>query len=303
MRSGRASRCSRRGRWTGSRIGSGHRIVAGRRVGPAHHGAMAKDRIVAPAVLAAEATVRAGRAAAIARASPRASRGSVEPSVELRRRAFIGEVGVVVLGVLLALGAQQVVQEIQMRADEKAFRQTIDHEIALNLFQYDVRARQFKCTSKKIKELRDWLDMARSGAPVRAIHPGTPATLSPYRSAWDNRDAEVFKQLPADVRQKYAEFYDELANNWDIIQDENQDWKRLWPYAEPGPISLQDRRIIRPTLSNLAMWNTTLEGNFAISRKIADELKVKALRPDNFPEDFLKWLGECRSAIGPPDKA
>ena len=30
-------------------------------------------------------------------------------------RAFLGEVGVVVLGVLLALGAQQLVQDVQMR--------------------------------------------------------------------------------------------------------------------------------------------------------------------------------------------
>ena len=217
-------------------------------------------------------------------------------------REFLGEVGVIVLGVLLALAAQQVVGDIQTRADVRAFRDTINHEIALNLFQYDVRARQFKCTSKKIKELRDWLDKARSGALVPAIHPGTPATLSPYRSAWDNRDAEVFKQLPPEIRQKYAEFYDELANNWDIIQDENQDWKLLWAYAEPGPISLQDRRIIRPTLSSLTMWNNTLEGNFAISQKIADELKVKVVRPDNFPEDFLKQVGECRSVIAAPAK-
>ena len=217
-------------------------------------------------------------------------------------RAFIGEVGVVVLGVLLALGAQQIAQEIQMRADERAFRQTIDHEIGLNLFLYDVRARQFQCTVKRIKELRGWLDEARSGAPVPAIYARSTAVLSPYRSAWDNRDADVFKQLPAEVRQKYAEFYDELANNWMIIQSEQQDWKRLWPYAEPGPISLQDRRIIRPTLSSLSVWNEVLEGNYPISRKIAAELKVKMVRPDNFPEDFLKAVGECRSVLVAPDK-
>ncbi len=40
-------------------------------------------------------------------------------------RAFFGEVGVVVLGVLLALGAQQVVQEIQIRSDVREIPQ--DH--------------------------------------------------------------------------------------------------------------------------------------------------------------------------------
>jgi hypothetical protein len=217
-------------------------------------------------------------------------------------RAFFGEVGVVVLGVLLALGAQQVVEDIQAHEDERAFRETINHEIALNLFVYDVRAGQFKCTAKKIDELRHWLDRARSGAAVPAIHPGVPSTIAPYRSAWDNRDAVVFSHLPLRIRQKYAEFYDELANNWSVIQLEQQDWNRLWPYAEPGPISLADRRIIRPTLAKIAGWNNALEANFALSRKIAEGLKIKAAEPDNFPQDFLKHLRECRSVIDPSEK-
>jgi hypothetical protein len=217
-------------------------------------------------------------------------------------REFFGEVGVIVLGVLLALGAQQIVQEIQMRTDERAFRETIDHEIGLNLFVYDVRARQFDCTAKKIDELRDWLSLARSGAALPEIHPGLPATITPYRSAWDNRDVEVFKHLPPKLRQKYAEFYDELANNWMEMQLEQKDWKALWPYAEPGPISLQDRRTITPTLANLAMWNDVLESNFAVSRKIAQELTVNVVEPDNVPRQFLERLGDCPSVLARPDK-
>ena len=217
-------------------------------------------------------------------------------------REFLGEVGVVLLGVLLALGAQQAMQDIQTRADERAFRQTIDHEIGLNLFVYDVRARQFQCIARKVDELRDWLNRARSGAAVPPIHPGLPATITPYRSAWDNRDADVFNHLPPRTRQKYAEFYDELASNWGLIEREQQDWMRLWPYAEPGPISLDDRRIIRPTLARVEGWNDVLKANFVLSRKIAEELKVKKAEPDNFPRDFLKQLGECPSVLAPPEK-
>src|SRR5690242_21553377 len=71
-------------------------------------------------------------------------------------REFAGEVGIIVIGVLIALSAEQVVQDLQTRADEKAFRETIDHEIGLNLFMYDVRARQFACDEKRVKELKSW---------------------------------------------------------------------------------------------------------------------------------------------------
>ena len=214
-------------------------------------------------------------------------------------RAFAGEVGVVVLGVLLALGAQQVVQEIQTRTDVRAFRQTIDHEIGLNLFMYDVRARQLQCVDKKVAELRLWLDQARSGIQVPAIYAGQPSTITPYRSAWDNRDAQVFNHLPAKLRAKYSEFYDELANNWTELQLEQQDWQKLWPYAEPGPISLQDRRAIRPVIAKLRSWNETLDANFAVSRKIAKEFNVRPVKPANFPHNFLDRIEDCPSIIAP----
>lgn len=217
-------------------------------------------------------------------------------------RHFMGEVGVIVLGVLLALAAQQIVQDIQARADERAFRETIDHEIGLDLFLYDLRARQFGCDAKRVADLRTWLAQARSGKQMPALYPLPPGTITPYRSAWDTRDAQVFNHLPAEVRQKYAEFYDELSNNWSKIQAEQENWERLISYAEAGPISLEDRRTIRPIIAEIGDENQALEGNLPISRKIADALRVREVEPDNTPPDWLRLVTACRSAIASPDE-
>jgi hypothetical protein len=219
-------------------------------------------------------------------------------------RAFFGEVGVVVLGVLLALGAQQLVQDLEMRSDVREFRRTIDHEIGLNLFTYEVRHRQVRCVAHRIAELRLWLDNARAGAPVPAIHAGGPFRLTQYRSAWDNRDAQVFNHVPSDVRQKYAEFYDELANNSEQLQQESDYWRQLWPYREPGPISLQDRRMIRTTIALIENRNTDVQANFEVSRKIASAAGVtKSIRPDEIPADLLTQVAACPSVIGPTSPA
>ena len=214
-------------------------------------------------------------------------------------RGFAGEVGVIVLGVLLALAAQQVVQDFQERADKSAFRETIDHEIGLNLFVYEVRARQFACDTKRVADLNAWLTRARSGGEVSAIYARSPNVITPYRSAWDTRDSEVFNHLDAQTRQKYAEFYDELENNWSYIKSEDEDWSRLDPYAEPGPISLEDRRAIRTQLAKIRGANELLEANFPISRKIAEVLHVKAIEPDNIPANWLRHVSECPSVIAP----
>ena len=45
-------------------------------------------------------------------------------------REFAGEVGVIVLGVLIALGAQELVQELQWRSEVKQTREALDAELA-----------------------------------------------------------------------------------------------------------------------------------------------------------------------------
>jgi hypothetical protein len=217
-------------------------------------------------------------------------------------REFAGEVGIIVVGVLIALGAESVVQDLQNRADARAFRETVDHEIGMNLFVYDVRARQFSCDEKRAAELKSWLERVRSGKPVEALWPASPQVPTPYRSAWDNRDAQVFNRLPPEVRQKYAEFYDELSNNWSLMKGEQEQWARLIPYAETGPITLADRRAIRPVIAQIRGENEALRANLPISRDIADVVQVKEVEPDNIPTEWVKRVTDCRSVIASPNE-
>ena len=215
-------------------------------------------------------------------------------------RQFAGEVGIIVIGVLIALSAEQVVQDLNGRADERAFRATIDHEIGLNLFAYHVRARQFACDKARDADLKKWLDRARSGENVPALWPAGPVILSPYRSAWDSRDAQVFRRLPLQVRQKYAEFYDELESNWSTMKGEHASWNQLVPYVEAGPITLEDRRRIRPILTQLQNAHANLETNIPLSQKIAEVLKVREVAPDNTSPELFKVVAQCHSSVASP---
>ena len=51
-------------------------------------------------------------------------------------RAFAGEVGIIVLGVLIALGAEQIVEMLRWRSEVTSFRKAIDHELGRNLGIY-----------------------------------------------------------------------------------------------------------------------------------------------------------------------
>src|SRR5213083_2377884 len=60
-------------------------------------------------------------------------------------RAFLGELGVVVLGVMIALAAQQVVDTLHWRGEVADARQAMAHEILANLRVMEVLRRQDPC--------------------------------------------------------------------------------------------------------------------------------------------------------------
>jgi hypothetical protein len=107
----------------------------------------------------------------------------------------------------------------------------------------------------------------------------------------------VFAHLPDKARQKYAEFYDELENNTRQLGLEREAWRGLDPYAEPGPISLEDRRKIRATLSNARSLNGSIDSNVEFSRKIAGELGVLEIAPDGILDVIGQHLGKCAPVI------
>jgi len=57
-------------------------------------------------------------------------------------RIFWGEVGIIVLGVLIALGAQQVVEAFNWRKEVAGFRDSVREEMNLDLGTYPYRAKQ-----------------------------------------------------------------------------------------------------------------------------------------------------------------
>lgn len=217
-------------------------------------------------------------------------------------RIFAGEVGVIVLGVLLALGAQQAVEEIQIRSDVREFRRTIDHEIGLNLYVYEVRSRGSACNEKRIRDLIDWVKSAQDGQELPQIVPGPPIMLSPYRSAWDNRDGTVFSHVPAKTRQKYAEFYDELENNWDKANRELDAWFAIQRFAIPGPVSIEGRRDLYRHLRTALVMNAVWGSNMEISKEIAGELGVKPVRPDSVAEATLADAAKCQPIFHAEDR-
>lgn len=152
--------------------------------------------------------------------------------------------GIIVVGVLVALGAEQLVEAAHWRSEVAVFRESLDTEIAIDLGGYKYRMRENGCVERRLDELERWLRTWREGHPAKLAGPiGIPASLSPNTSVWASRSADVVAHMPPRATFAYADLYDEFSNNEVHRLDERSAWLELADFD--GAAELDHRDLMR----------------------------------------------------------
>ena len=143
-------------------------------------------------------------------------------------RAFAGEVGIIVLGVLIALGAEQTVQSFTWQRDVRDFRAAVDAELEFNLAASEYRIRQSPCLLRRLADLDRWSAAQRAGQDTPLLTEiGYPKRVSPGTSVWNSRGPDLTAHVPIQARLAYSDLYDLIGNQWDLLQGERQTWLSL----------------------------------------------------------------------------
>lgn len=107
-------------------------------------------------------------------------------------RALLSEVGIIVIGVLIALGAEQLVEAARWRDEVRNFRAVVDHELGRNIDRYAQVIAQRPCVDRNLADLERFLQDSAAGQPDKLLRPvGRPFMASQYFSVWDDKGAEV----------------------------------------------------------------------------------------------------------------
>ena len=198
-------------------------------------------------------------------------------------RQMLGEVGIIVVGVLIALAAEQLVQALHWRSQVSEFRKAVDYELGRNLGTYEVTMQQRPCVTRRLTELERLLADARTGTVTSLLRPiGRPYSVSQYFSAWDNKGADVTGQLPLQVRINYGEMYDELRNIDAVRVQEREVWRSLSQFDQPEPLDHADRMRLRELLSRATQLDEATRYNFTYITNLARPLGI---RPIADPQD------------------
>jgi len=157
-------------------------------------------------------------------------------------REFAGEVGIIVIGVLIALGCEQVVEAVHWQNEVVGFRDAVNGEIGVDLGTYPYRARQEACLHRRLDELERWLDSWRAGRPLKLLGPiGLPTSINIRTGVWDSRDPLTMSHMGRAERLDYGYLYGEFANNDVHRLDERTAWIEMNSFNFSSKLDHQDQ--------------------------------------------------------------
>ena len=166
-------------------------------------------------------------------------------------RAFAGEVGIIVVGVLIALGAEQVVETLHWRREVALEREALQSEVVGNLDAVRLRMMIEPCVRVRLGEISRILDDADRGVQPRlATKVGFPLPSGASKGAWNIAvTGDALSHMPI---QEQLEFSGAFANydNWDEIRRSEFDvWSRLDVLDQRSRLSDTDLTALRQALA------------------------------------------------------
>jgi hypothetical protein len=201
-------------------------------------------------------------------------------------RELVGEVGIIVVGVLIALGAEQVVESWQWHEKVGVVRKSLMGELANDRARWEVDMIDARCGLRQISQLDRWAQVGASATPSVSI-----SSIGPSRFFWMHSanwnlatGSQTLDHFPIDEQLALAALYDGVAHRQIDIEKATDLTDRIRSLI-PLLADAQGRRELRETLGSLREKIGALTSNDAYMTRHFDALGVKADRSD-FAADF-----------------
>ena len=188
-------------------------------------------------------------------------------------REFAGEVGIIVLGVLIALGAQQIVEAIHWREEVRLTEEALTNEITLSLVNAAERKMVDQCLRARLAHL---ITKARSEEERWSADPmqlgNTKDALrmvaqAPYRtpvrtwdeSAWDSaKSSGILSHMPRERVAAFSDLYTSFESERQAEAREETAFSELLYLSFDTTLDAQARRNATSTLGQLDWLNGTI---------------------------------------------
>jgi hypothetical protein len=205
-------------------------------------------------------------------------------------REFAGEVGIIVLGVLIALTAQEGAQALRDRGDAAQLRQSMTKELANDRARWEANHHDVPCALRQLDSVSTWA--ARPGSD-RIVNFGGPTMWTMHDSAWQiARSSPVMTSLTLNERDSFASLYFALEFQQREMEKALDSLIRVRALAKTAdkPVS----RNALPAAAAEAQGAIKLfDGNFSYVEKRFDELHIRSSRRSDLGAEAVNYPNGC----------
>lgn len=202
-------------------------------------------------------------------------------------RELLSEIGVIIVGVLIALAAEQAVEWAHWRGEVKETRESLHAELGANLGVYRFRYEQLDCINRRIDALDRWGQEWKAGTPVNPIAPiGRPRRQALAFDAWDvAQSGGVAVHIPLTERIRLARLYG-MIRTFGAYQDDDVDiWRELQEFDGAGAFDRRDLMRLHGLLNRTRTLNAAFKMNYPMALQEAEALGVETLPVKDFDLD------------------
>jgi hypothetical protein len=142
-------------------------------------------------------------------------------------REFAGEVGIIVIGVLIALGAEQAVSSLHDRSEARHAEENVVYEVEQDLDIFRRRAAIQPCIDRRLDEIEQLIRAAPLPLP-RPLWIGRPQVWEFYTQRWNTASSGGRTSLlTAEQQASLAVIYSRFSASEQMEQNEQVAWARL----------------------------------------------------------------------------
>ena len=136
---------------------------------------------------------------------------------------FLKEIGTIVIGVLIALGAEQAVEQLHWAHEVKAARAAIRSEMAIANQKFAFRVAAEPCIARRLDALESVIEKVARREPAPHLGPVLPDIGNAFNeSTWDNyRAAETLTHFDAKEMARLGTYYLQIGSMRQLTMSES----------------------------------------------------------------------------------
>ncbi len=209
-----------------------------------------------------------------------------KPVAGRKWRGYLKEYAIIVVGVLTALVAQELVVMLHHHSEVANLRRALHTELAWNLGTLKEAADDLPCVEQRVKEFEDWKASLQSGGQsLSNINVPRPRYRVFRTSTWRSTAGATLDNLPLDERIAYAQFYDGVSNNATIRDGVVIAWRDLDDFEGARSLSAAEARQVTHGIEEIREGYRRMASNYNNVWKAVYAPAVHLTDDDVSPDD------------------